>query len=89
MKISETITKLQTVLAKHGDVPVYFDCPECKQSFEPTSLATMATHLTTAPPVPEHFWACVTCSRGNTYEPITHRMDDPCPITGKRFGEPK
>lgn len=45
MKISEALVWLKKLQSQVGDVPIYFDCPTCKQSFTPTRAVTMAAHL--------------------------------------------
>ena len=36
MTIADAIKHLQRIQRQHGDeVPVFFDCPNCRQSFEP------------------------------------------------------
>lgn len=50
MTIQEAIAMLERVKAKHGpDVPVYFDCPNCKQAFTPGLVETKAVVLASEP----------------------------------------
>jgi uncharacterized C2H2 Zn-finger protein len=35
MTINRAIEHLKEIQARHGDIEVYFDCPNCKQSFTP------------------------------------------------------
>lgn len=52
MKIVTAIKALQQLQAKYGeDVPVFFDCPNCLQSFTPGRVETMAIHLKIEPVV--------------------------------------
>ena len=51
MKIAAAIKALMQLQAKYGDdVPVFFDCPNCLQSFTPGRVETMAVHLKIEPP---------------------------------------
>ncbi len=46
MTVSQAVKWLQGIEKKHGgDIPVYFDCPVCRQSFEPGVIETTAVHL--------------------------------------------
>lgn len=45
MTITQAIEKLQAIKDKHGNVDVYFDCPQCGTSFAPTIAATVGVHL--------------------------------------------
>lgn len=45
MKLGEAIVALRTMLQKHGDVTLYFDCPHCAQSFTPGHVAAKAVHV--------------------------------------------
>jgi len=45
MTISEAVVQLQTLLKKHGDVDVYFDCPFCDRSYAPNVVKPVAVHL--------------------------------------------
>lgn len=46
MTIAEAIRWLEGHQKMHGpQTLVYFDCPVCKQSFTPGTLATQAVHL--------------------------------------------
>lgn len=46
MTITKIIELLEKLKDKHGDVEVYFDCPQCLQSFRPNVAVAVATHLT-------------------------------------------
>lgn len=50
MNIREAIARLQALEQKHGNVPVYFDCPKCGQSFTPNTTVAVAVHLTEVTP---------------------------------------
>jgi hypothetical protein len=42
----EAIAWLTRIAKVHGDnVPVYFDCPHCAQSFTPGTATTVALHV--------------------------------------------
>lgn len=46
MTIQEAIERLEAIAKRHGrETRVYFDCPQCKQSFTPGSTSTVAVHL--------------------------------------------
>lgn len=49
MTISQAISHLQDLRKKHGDVEVYFDCPDCFKSFTPNRTVAVAVHLTEEP----------------------------------------
>ncbi len=43
MKVSEAIKALDGILKTRGDITLYFDCPDCKQAFTPTTAAVTVT----------------------------------------------
>lgn len=45
MKCSEAIKLLEKLIDKHGDVELFFDCPECDKSFTPTKVVASAVHI--------------------------------------------
>lgn len=46
MTIKEAIDRLKKLeTAYGGDIVVYFDCPICKQAFEPKIIETAAIHF--------------------------------------------
>ena len=47
MTITEAIDQLQKQRATYGEVEVYFDCPQCGESFTPNRVVAVAVHLTT------------------------------------------
>jgi len=46
MKVSDAIRLLVDVQKKHGDVEVYFDCPNCEYSFAPALVKALSMHMT-------------------------------------------
>ncbi len=44
MMITEAIVRLREIEAKHGDVQVFFDCPQCGASTRPDIIATVVEH---------------------------------------------
>jgi len=45
MTIEDAILKLQALQKRHGNnVQVFFDCPNCKQSFTPGMVVAEAIH---------------------------------------------
>jgi hypothetical protein len=46
MTIDEMINRLNEIRDLHGVIQVYFDCPECNNSFTPNRVITLALHLT-------------------------------------------
>lgn len=46
MTIREAIQRLEKIATKHGDACiVYFDCPQCLQSFTPGVVVPQAVHM--------------------------------------------
>jgi hypothetical protein len=46
MTIQEAIAWLQRLEEKHGSgIVVYFDCPNCKLSYAPTTIEASAVHI--------------------------------------------
>jgi hypothetical protein len=46
MTIAEAIKALDRIRRRYGDeVPVYFDCPHCAQSFTPGKAEKVAVHV--------------------------------------------
>lgn len=41
----ERLTKLSQ---KHGNIDVYFDCPQCKMAYTPDAVGTVAAHFVDA-----------------------------------------
>jgi hypothetical protein len=46
MTIKEAIIRLSELRSQLGeDIEVFFDCPKCKDSFTPSTIATIAIHF--------------------------------------------
>jgi len=46
MTISEGIELLIKIREKHGNVKIFFDCPQCSIAYSPSIVVTIATHFT-------------------------------------------
>jgi len=43
--IGEAIELLTKLKGRHGDIEVFFDCPQCGKSFSPSTVTAMAVHF--------------------------------------------
>lgn len=46
MTLDQALSWLQSIKQKHGgDIEIYFDCDNCKQSYTPSKIVTSAVHV--------------------------------------------
>jgi hypothetical protein len=45
MNITRAIEELERFKKKYGESEVYFDCPNCKQSFTPSVVVNIGMHM--------------------------------------------